>query len=392
MPSDHERAAAALRDRAAIVGIGMTEISRCSGTTTLDMGVRACMAALRDAGLGPRDVDGVVTYQVRDSASALEIAAALGLGPVRWYNELEQGGPGGTSAVSEAALAVATGLAETLLVVRSMNGRSGVRMGHWGADMAADDWRQWTLPYGYTGPPQYFALWARRHMAVYGTTSEQLGAVAVTMRANAQRNPAALFHGKPITLEDHQRSRMITTPFRLLDCCLETDAAAAVVVTTAERARDLPHRPVLISGFSSGTGPSPSHPFLDWPDHATMYPAYLSEAAYRMAGLGPGDVDVAMIYDAFTIAVICQLEDLGFVPKGQGGPFVEAGGIAHDGSLPVNPNGGLLSEGYVHGLNNLVEGVRQLRGAAGERQVAGAEVALVTGGEGSRGSIMLLRR
>jgi acetyl-CoA acetyltransferase len=212
------------------------------------------------------------------------------------------------------------------------------------------------------------------------------------MRDNAQRNPAAYFHGRPITLADHQSSRMISSPFRLLDCCLETDGAAAVVVTAADRADGLARAAVTIGGFVNGAGPSPMHPFLDWPDHTVMFPRYLAPTLYTMAGLGPGDVDVGMIYDGFTFAVIAQLEDLGFVDKGDGGPFVADGHIARGGTLPVNPNGGLLSEGYVHGLNNLIEGVRQLRGEAGPRQVVDAEVALVTGGEGARGGILMLHR
>jgi acetyl-CoA acetyltransferase len=368
----------------------MTELSRSSGTSVYDLALRAILAALDDAGLGPGEVDGIVSYRVRDSVEALEAAAGLGLPVVRWYQEIETGGPGGTSGVFEAALGIAAGLAQTVVVFRAMNGRSGIRMGRWGTTEQASDWRQWALPYGYMSPPQFFAMWARRHMAVYGTTSRQLGAVAVTMRDNAQRNPRAMFYGKPITIEDHQASRMITDPFRLLDCCLETDGAAAVVLTTPERARDLRHRPVWVAGAANGAGPSPMHPFLDWPDHSTMFPAYLADAAFRMAGLERSDVDLGLIYDGFTFAVISQLEDLGFVAKGEGGPFVAAGEIGPRGRLPVNPNGGLLSEGYMHGLNNLVEGVVQLRGEAGERQVEGAEVAVVTGGEGARGSVMLL--
>lgn len=379
-----------IRDAVAIVGVGMTELSPGSGTSVYDLALRAILTALDDAGLTPGEVDGIVSYRVRDSVEALEAAAGLGMPVVRWYQEIETGGPGGTSAVFEAALAIAAGLARTVVVFRAMNGRSGVRMGRWGTTEQARDWRQWALPYGYMSPPQFFAMWARRHMAVYGTTSRQLGSVAVAMRDNAQRNPRAMFYGRPITLEDHQASRMITDPFRLLDCCLETDGAAAVVLTAAERARDMRHPPVWVAGAANGAGPSPMHPFLDWPDHTAMYPAYLADDAFQMAGLERSDVDLGLIYDGFTFAVISQLEDLGFVAKGEGGPFVEAGGIRPGGRLPVNPNGGLLSEGYMHGLNNLIEGVVQLRGEAGERQIPDVEVAVATGGEGARGSIMLL--
>jgi acetyl-CoA acetyltransferase len=379
-----------IRDAGVIVGVGMTDISRNSGRTTLQLAVEAAAAALDDAGLSAQEVDGVVTYQVNDSSGALAIAAALGVPLVNWYGELFMGGPGATFGVSEACLALAAGLANTVVIVRAMNGRSGTRMGRYGAGAGADDYRQWTLPFGYTGPPQIYALWAQRHMAQYGTTSEQLGAVAVTMREHAQLNPGAFFHGQPITLEDHQASRMISSPFRLLDCCLESDAAAAIVVTTADRGRDTRRSPVYVSGFANGAGPSPWHPSFDWPDYGKMYSAYMSEPAFRMADLSPEDVDVALIYDAFTFGVIAALEDMGFVTKGDGGPFVEDGNIKLAGALPVNPNGGLLSEGYVHGLNNLIEGVRQLRGDAGQRQVPDAQVAVVTAGEGPRGGVLVL--
>jgi acetyl-CoA acetyltransferase len=381
-----------IRDAAVIAGVGMTELSRDSGTTVLDLALQAITAALDDAGMTPMDVDGIVSYRVRDSIEAVEAAIGLGIPVVRWYQEMETGGTGGTSSVFEAATAIAAGVARTVVVFRAMNGRSGIRMGRSGIGAEANDWRQWTLPYSCVTPPQFFALWARRHMALYGTTSRHLGAVAVTMRENAQRNPRAMFYGKPITIEDHQASRLICDPFRLLDCCLETDGAAAVVLTAADRARDLRHRPVWVAGAANGAGPGGVFPFLEYPEMASMFPTYLADDAFRMAGLERGDVDLGMIYDGFTFAVITQLEDLGFVAKGEGGPFVEGGGIRADGRLPVNPNGGLLSEGYIHGMNNLIEGVVQLRGEAGDRQVPNAEVALITGGEGARGSVLLLHR
>jgi acetyl-CoA acetyltransferase len=382
--SDH------IRDAVCITGVGITEIVRDSGATPREMAVAAARLALDDAGISPQALDGVGTFQLNDSIPAVDLAAELGVPVVRWYAEQQMGGPGGTFAVCDAALAIAAGLADTVLVFRSMNGRSGLRMGTYGAAAGAEGFRQWTLPYGYTGPPQWYGMWAHRHMAQYGTTSEHLGVVAVTLREHAQLNPAAYFQGRPMTLADHQRSRMVSSPFRLLDCCLETDAAAALVLTRADRAVDCRQPPVYIGGFANGAGPSPAQPGYDWPDLTRMYPAYLADDAFAMAGLERSDVDVAMIYDAFTFAVISQLEDLGFVEKGDGGPFVAEGNIRLGGALPVNPNGGLLSEGYVHGLNNLIEGVRQLRGAADARQVPDAEVAVVTASEGARGGVLIL--
>ncbi|HEX3804344.1 MAG TPA: hypothetical protein VHV75_16030 [Solirubrobacteraceae bacterium] len=378
------------RDKASIVGVGMTPIVRRSDKSTLEMAVEASLAALDDAGLSPHDVDGFVTFQLGDSIPALAVAAALGVPVVRWYSELQMGGPGAALGIADAALAIAGGAANTVLVFRSMSGRSGVRMGRYGADGGAGDYRQWILPYGFTGPPQVYALWARRHMHEFGTTVEHLGAVAVAMREHAQLNPDAYFFGKPITLADHQASRMVSSPFRLLDCCLENDAAGAVVITRADRASACAHPPVHIGGFAAGAGPAPAMPSLEWPDFTKMYSAYLADAAFAMAGLERSDVDLALLYDAFTLAVIVQLEDLGFVDRGDGGPFVAEGNIALNGRLPVNPNGGLLSEGYIHGMNNLIEGVRQLRGEAGHRQIPGAEVAVVTASEGPRGGVTLL--
>jgi acetyl-CoA acetyltransferase len=378
------------RDKACVVGVGMTPISRDSGKSTLQMAVDAALAALDDAGLQVHDLDAVVTYQLGDSVLGLDVAAALGVPLIRYYAELHMGGPAATLGIATAALAIAGGSANNVLVFRSMNGRTGARMGRYGGDAGAGDYRQWILPYGFTGPPQVYAMWARRHMHEYGTTSKQLGQVAVTLRENAQLNPAAYFHGKPITLEDHQSSRMVSSPFRLLDCCLENDVAAAVIVSRADRASSCAHPPVYIGGFAGGAGPAPAMPSLEWPDFTNMYGAYLANDAFAMAGLERSDVDVALLYDAFTYAVISHLEDLGFVGRGEGGPFVEDGNIALGGALPVNPNGGLLSEGYVHGMNNFIEAVRQLRGQAGARQVAGAEVAVVTGSEGPRGGVILL--
>ena len=382
----------AMRDATAVVGIGITPFYRNSGTTVLDLASQACLAAIQDAGLTPADIDGVICYHERDSVSTLDVAQALGIGQLNWYNDNEQGGPGTTSTVAEAAMAVASGAAKAVVVYRAMNGRSGVRMGQFGAGEPARGMQQWTLPYGFTAPAQIFSMWATRHMATYGTTSEHLGHVSVTFREHAQMNPAAIFYGKPITLEDHQNSRMITTPYRLLDCCLETDGAAAVVVTSAERARDLKHDPVYIGGFSYGAGPNAGLPFTNWPDFTAMFPKYIADDAFRMAGMDRSDVDFAEIYDAFTFGVICQLEDLGFCAKGEGGPFVAEGNIKLGGKLPCNPNGGLLSEAYVHGMNNMVEAIRQLRHEAGDRQVKDAEVGLVTGFGGAIGSVMLLHR
>jgi acetyl-CoA acetyltransferase len=234
---------------------------------------------------------------------------------------------------------------------------------------------QYQAPYGYFAPPQQFAMFTRAHMIKYGTTHEQLGAIAVGQRANAVKNPRALKRD-PITLDDYLASRWIAEPLRLLDCCLDTDGACALVITSAERARDLRRPPVLISGAAWGGGDS----FFSGQggDFTVSEAARIAPRLYAAAGVGPADIDVAQLYDCFTYSVLVQLEDYGFCAKGEGGPYAASGATRLDGRLPVNTHGGFLSEGYVHGINHIAEAVAQLRGDAGDRQVPGAEVALST--------------
>jgi acetyl-CoA acetyltransferase len=247
-------------------------------------------------------------------------------------------------------------------------------------------------PYGVFVPAQWYAPMARRHMYEYGTTSRQFGAVAVAMRKHAQLNDNALMRGKPITIEDHQNSRMIVAPFRLLDCSLESDGAAAVVVTSADRARDMKHKPVYVMGVAEGHPDSPDQ-IINRPLLTELGVKKAAPRAFAMAGITPNDIDVAEIYDCFTFNVICQLEDIGFCPKGEGGSFVEGGQIELGGKLPVNTHGGLLSQAHVLGMNHVVEAVKQLRGSAGKAQVSNAELALVSGyGDLGDGSLAILRR
>ena len=251
---------------------------------------------------------------------------------------------------------------------------------------------QYQAPHGFFVPSQQFAMAARAHMARYGTTCEQLGGVAVAQRAFAVDNERARMR-TAITLDDYLASRWVVEPFRLLDCCLETDGAVAIVLTSVERARDLRRPPVLVSGAAWGAGQTLYS--NQQPDRTRTAAADLAPRLYAMAGLGPGDIDLAELYDCFTYSVLVQLEDYGFCPKGESGPFVESGATGRGGALPVNTHGGSLSEGYVHGLNQLTEAVSQLRGDAGARQVPDAEVALSTAQPGYVAgccSALLLRR
>jgi len=294
-------------------------------------------------------------------------------------------------------MAVTSGAADYVLIPGGWNAYSGSRVRDTtssdddsmpGAQIARD----YYLPYGLTAPPQWYALMARRHMHEFSTTAEQLGAVALAMRQHAQLNPAAMMCGKPLTMADYLASPMIAAPYRLLDCCLETDGAAAFIVASAERARDLAQRPVYLLGAAAGQ-PYPADEITNRREFHRIGLTSAAPEAFRQAGVKPADVDFAEIYDCFTFEVIQQIEEAGFCARGEGGAFVENGGIALGGHLPVNTHGGLLSHAHSLGLGHVVEAVRQLRGEAGARQVKDAEIGAVTGwGDFGDGSIALLGR
>jgi acetyl-CoA acetyltransferase len=381
-----------LRDKYAIAGIGHTRYSANSGTTVRALALEACRSAAADSGIPIDEIDGVVSYHFGDSVPSIAVATGLGLPEPRYAVEFSSGGNAANLIVQTAAAAIEAGLARNVICFRAMNGRSGLRLGG-GRDLNSRGITQYTAPFGWITYPQAMAMWCRRHMIKYGTTSEQLGAVAVSCRRNAALNPRAMMRA-PITLADHQASRMIVEPFRLLDICLESDGACAVLVTSAARARDLRRKPVYILGAAYGGGPNQGDDLFDairWPEHAHNYARYIAADLWGGAGVGPRDIDVAEIYDCFTYSVIMQLEGLGFCKEGEGGAFVQSGAIERDGAIPVNTHGGLLSEAYIHGLNHVIEAVEQLRGDAGPRQVAGAELALTTAGAMTCGSALVLR-
>ena len=385
-----------LRDKAAIVGIGETEYSRNSGMSSLGLLLQAAKRAMEDSGLTPKDIDGVVPGFM--GITAEDLISNFGLADLRYTTTVHMGGASAVASLQTAAMAIATGIAHNVVCLIGWNGYSGMRPSAVGARVETiptmpmmSNLREFEMPFGSFVPAHWFAPLARRHMHEYGTTSRQFGAVAVAMRKHAVLNEKAMMKN-PITIEDHQNSRMIVDPFRLLDCPLESDGAAAVVVTSAQRAKDMRHRPVYIMGIAEG------HP--DSPDQIPNRPVFTEVGAkkaaphaFAMAGVTPKDIDVAEIYDCFTWVVICQLEDLGFCKKGEGGPFVEGGRIELGGELPVNTHGGLLSQAHILGMNHVVEAVKQLRGDAGAAQVKNAEIALVTGfGDLGDGSVVILRR
>jgi acetyl-CoA acetyltransferase len=381
-----------IRDQVAIAGIGCTEFSKNSGVSTLTLGTRAIVAACQDAGLSPSELDGVATFRVGDSVLPAILSQALGIKNLRFFIDQFGGGSVSHSIIGQAALAIHAGVASHVVCYRALNARSEFRMGGIGRPLVDAVETQYQAPFGYFTPPQQFAMAARAHMEKYGTTEAQLGQVAVTQRANAVLNERAMMR-EPITLDDYFAARWVVEPFRLFDCCLETDAAVALLVTSAERARDLRKTPVLISGAAWGSGQTLYS--NEQPDTTRSSAAETSRRLFEMAGVEASDIDVAQLYDCFTYSVLVQLEDYGFCKKGEGGAFVESGATALRGSIPVNTHGGFLSEGYVHGLNHVYESVSQLRHDAGKRQVDGAQTALSTAQPGyvsGNTSALVLRR
>ena len=392
MTTDRE-VANLLGGRAAVAGIGATEFSKNSGRSEMRLAVEAVAAALADAAIAPEDVDGMVTFTA-DTNPEIEIARNLGIPGLRFFSRIHHGGGAGGGCIQQAAMAVATGVAEVVVCYRAFNERSGNRFGagvQGRAPVANAEASHfsWYAPFGLLTPAQWVAMFGRRIMHAYGVTSEDFGRIAVADRKHAATNPAAFFYGKPITLEDHQQSRWIVEPLHLLDCCQESDGAQAIVVTSLERARDLRQRPVPVVAAAHGGTREWGRGFswFGMPDDETFASSghkAVADRLYRKAGVTPQDIDVALIYDHFTPMVLMQLEEYGFCKKGEGGPFVLSGAIRYSaeripGTIPVNTHGGQLSEAYVIGATHIMEGVEQLRGTA-INQVEGAELALVTGG------------
>ncbi|WP_037574462.1 lipid-transfer protein [Phaeacidiphilus oryzae] len=374
-----------LGGQAAVVGIGATEFSKDSGRSELRLAVEAVRSAIADAGLTPADVDGLVTFTM-DTNPEITVAQAAGIGDLSFFSRVHYGGGAACATVQQAAMAVATGVAEVVVCYRAFNERSGHRFGG-GVDRRAPSAEGvamgWTLPYGLVTPASWVALHAARYLHHYGLGPDALGPVAVADRRHAATNPAAYFYQRPITLEEHRESRWIVEPLRLLDCCQETDGGQALVVTTVERARDLPHPPAVIAAAAQGAGRGQEMMTSYYRDDLTGLPEMdvVARQLWRTSGLTPNQVDVAVLYDHFTPFVLMQLESFGFCKPGEAADFASGGGLELDGRLPMNPHGGQLGEAYLHGMNGIAEAVRQLRGSA-VNQVPAASTALVTAGTG----------
>ncbi len=382
-----------LQGTCAVTGVGETRYSKASGKSVAALQMEASLAAIRDAGLKPQEIDGIIVYGSM-AVVAEDFVTSFGIPDLRFSAVTPLGGASAVASIQCAAAAIQAGVCAHVLIPLGRNGSSGVggRIGSRVREMP--QFRiigEFEMPSGAIAPAQLYAPMARRHMELYGTTSRQLAEIAVSTRHNAILNGNSMMT-KPLTVEDHQASRMISDPLRLFDCSLESDGACAIIVSSAEHARDLAKPRIKVLGVAEGHPDSPSA-ITQRPDLTTLGIAKAAPRAFGMAGVKHGDIDVAEVYDCFTYIVMCQLEDMGFCKKGEGGPFVASGAIKLGGSLPINTHGGLLSQAHMAGMNHIVELVRQLRGEAGKAQVKDAEVGLVTGyGDMGDGAIAIMAR
>lgn len=380
-----------MQDAAAIVGIGTTRFGRGLEEEEAALAGQVILAALADAGIAPAEVDGLVSYTLETTNEDI-VASMLGLGDIRFFARSPFGGGGGCGTVMLAAMAIATGQADVVVAWRSRKRAAKTSRPWAGAGQIASGEAAFSLPYGLIRPADQVAMTARRYMHETGATRDHLANVALACRRHAQANPAAQMRGKPMSREDYHAARMISEPLGLFDCCLETDGAAAVVLVSAERARDSRGTPVFVHAAAQGLadgGTSMTNYFGPDPMRGPGYAC--AEALWARSDIRPKDIDVAQIYDAFTPLVLISLESYGFCDRGEGGAFSENGALEIGGRLPVNTSGGGLSEAYLHGINLIVEGVRQMRGTS-TNQVGDARSCLVTSGDGVPTSALVLRR
>jgi acetyl-CoA acetyltransferase len=390
-----------LKDQACITGVGESAFTRGTDKSEFVLMLEASMKAIADAGLAPHDIDGILPPP-GPFATAEHFAANLGIEDLRYSVTVHMGGASALTALQSAALAVACGVAKHVLVPFGWKGYSSARVRSLGSGkgdgisnalaslMTTID--EYYLPYGASTPVQWYAWLATRHKEIYHVPDEATGTVAVASRKHAHLNEKAYMRGRPLTMDDYLNSRWVAKPFRLLDCCLETDAACAVVISSAERARDGKHAPVYISGIAEGH-PYPADDIPARPDPFVIGLSFATPKALQMAEVDLKDVNFLEIYDCFTYVVLLQLEALGFCKRGEIADFVKGGRLELGGEFPINTHGGLHSEAHVGGMNHIVEAARQLRHECGDRQVQNAQVGLVTGwGDFGDGSLAILRR
>ena len=375
---------------AAISGVGYTAFSNDSGQSVLSLAREACAAALDDAGLDASRVDGVASFMLNDdSVPCLAVSTALGLGQQRWVVDLALGGQAPCHLVSLASQAIRAGQARHVLVYRAMNGRSGARVGAMHFPGLGGPYR---YPIGYEAYLMYIAMWAQRYLYETGQGERELAAVVLAQRKYAQKNPRAI-RRKPISLDEYQAAPFVVEPFRAPDCTREVDGACAVVVSALDEARALRQPPAVIRASTYRAGARPGLDIgdhLSWQDYTRNYTSWLRDDLFGQAGLAQSDIEFAEIYDCFSSTVLMGLEGLGLCDRGEAGSFVRAGETGLDGKLPTNTHGGLLSEGYLHGMNTVTEAVLQIQGRGGDRQAPRSNVGIVTSGALMDGSALIL--
>jgi acetyl-CoA acetyltransferase len=366
-----------LRDKAAIVGVGHSPCKKDMGVSPHIFTARTCLEAIHDAGLTPADIDGICAIGSPDEPSVTTMIETLGMPGVRWYGGAMGGGVG-PGLVANAAVAVASGLCTAAIAYRTMTApRPGDATYNFMAREGPTGNAAFTAPYGQGLFMQYFAPWYQRKRKVFGVTDEQMGAYVTAMRENATRNPHAAL-GKKMTMEEYLACPFVAEPLRRFDCDLPVDVCGAVVVTTADRAKDLRHKPVYVAATATGTGPRPDMIF--WHDYDQSSAYWANQVIWENAGMGPQDMDFAMIYDGFAPLILYNLEEYGFVPRGEAGRWLGDGNHLRGGSLPLNPHGGINSEGRSHAIGHMVEATHQLRGEAGPRQLPDVHATFINGG------------
>lgn len=375
-----------MKNQAAIAGIGQTAYSKQSGVSELALACEAVANCLQDAGLHPSEVDGLVSYTL-DSSDEIEVAQNVGIGDLNMYAKINYGGGAAVGLIQQATMAIASGVCKNVVVWRAMNGRSGRRMGQGaGQQMVSSDLIHWSwyMAYGMLTPASWVAMIAHKYMHTYNVPNDTLATVAITQRQFAQNNPAAFGYQKPMSMEDYYGSKLVSHPLRVLDCCQESDGGCALLITSAERARDLKQKPAIIRGVTQASVQGQEQMTSYYRDDITSLPEmeYAAKRVYDMSGLGPNDIDASCLYDAFTPEIVMQLESFGFCEKGEAKDFIADGHIGPTGRLPNNTHGGLLSESYIHGVNNIAEATRLIRGESVNQPAKTINHTLVSSGVG----------
>jgi len=382
-----------LHNEAVIVGIGQTDFTKNSGRSEVQLAAECTKAAIADAGLEASDIDGMTSFTL-DTSDETEVARNVGCGDLTFFSRIGYGGGAAVGIVHQAAMAVATGAAKYVVGFRALNGRSGQRYSQGvSGNIVTSDLVHWGyyMPFGLLTPTSWVAMFTQRYMHQTGCKSTDLAEVCMAQRAHAVKNPNAFFYERPMTLDDHQTSRMICDPLRLYDCCQETDGGCAFVITTPERAKDLAQKGAVIRGIAQGSGEDQEQMTSFYRgDIARIYEMeVVAKQMWEVAGMSARDIDAAIIYDAFSSIVLFQLEAFGFCEPGEAKDYVKDSALGVGGRLPTNTHGGQLSESYIHGINGVNEGVRLIRGTSVNQPEKNDHV-LVTAGVGVPTSAMVL--